>query len=68
MPVTDRWAVLTPEGVVISDEYSNLFGEVPLSLKDWIKSEIEWLESDSYRESESDLEHEYPTVCAIDRH
>ena len=45
-PVTDRWAVLTPEGLVVGDEYSNLLGEAPLSLKDWIKSEIEWLESD----------------------
>ncbi len=39
MPVTDRWAVLTPEGSVMTDEYTNTFGEAPLSLKDWIKSQ-----------------------------
>ena len=44
MPVTDRWAVLTPEGFVMTDSFTNTFGEAPLSLKDWIKSEIEWLE------------------------
>ena len=44
MPVTDRWAVLTPQGYVITDQYTNLFGDDPLQLKDWIKSEIEWLE------------------------
>ena len=42
MPVYDRYAVLTPEGYVITDQYR--FGDDPLQLKDWIKSEIEWLE------------------------
>ena len=44
MPVTCCWAVLTPQGYVITDQYTNLFGEYPLQLNDWIKSEIEWLE------------------------
>ena len=44
LSVTDRWAVLTPEGYVFTDGYTNAFGEAPLALKDWIKSEIEWLE------------------------
>ena len=45
--VSDRWAVLTPEGLVFTDQYTDLFGEASLTLKDWIKSEIEWLEAPS---------------------
>ena len=59
LSVTDRWAVLTPEGYVFTDEYTNAFGEAPLALKDWIKSEIEWLESPSG----DVLAFAYPTVC-----
>ena len=59
LPVTDRWAVLTPEGYVFTDEYTNVFGEAPLALKDWIKSEIEWLEGPSG----DVLAFEYPTAC-----
>jgi hypothetical protein len=40
-----RWAVLMPEGFVLTDEFSALFGGLPVALKDWIKSEIDWLES-----------------------
>ncbi|MER9450154.1 hypothetical protein [Mesorhizobium sp. M0254] len=58
LSVTDRWAVLTPEGFVVTDEYTNLFGEAPLALKDWIKSEIEWLESEA-----GGPVTEFPTVC-----
>jgi hypothetical protein len=47
MPVADRWAVLTPVEFVMTDEYSNLLGQPPLALKDWIKSEIEWLEAET---------------------
>ena len=28
----------------MTDEISNLFGEAPFTLKDWIKSEIKWIE------------------------
>ena len=58
LTVTDRWAVLTPEGYVFTDEYTNVFVEAPLALKDWIKSEIEWLEVPS----EDGLAFEYPTA------
>ena len=73
-PVTDRWAVLTPEGLVIGDEYSNLLGEAPLSLKDWIKSEIEWLKSDGrfemkeWLESAGVFEPEDQTLLAQKKH
>ena len=56
VPLGDRWAVLTPEDLVITDEYTNLCGEDPLPLKDWIKCEIEWFESEG-------VLFEYPTVC-----
>ena len=36
-PMTERWAVLTPTGVVITDEYTGLGLEGPIALKDWIK-------------------------------
>jgi hypothetical protein len=52
----DRWAVLTPDGLVMTDEFSNIFGEAPLALKDWIRSEIEYLASEG-------LLIEFPTVC-----
>ena len=58
LPVTDRWAVLTPEGFVMTDQYTNVFAEAPLALKDWIKSEIEWLE---YCNGGPVVE--FPTVC-----
>ena len=45
VPVTDRWAVLTPDGTVMTDEFTNLFGDRPVALKDWMESEIEWSES-----------------------
>lgn len=51
--LTERWAVLTPEGFVITDPITNLFGEAPLKLRDWIKSEIEWLQDQG-------LLYEYP--------
>ena len=36
-PMTDRWAVLTPTGFVIIDEYTGLGYKAPIALKDWIK-------------------------------
>jgi hypothetical protein len=58
IPVIDRWAVLTPCGTVMTDEFTNLLGDPPLALKDWIKSEIEWVES------QPDVpELVFPTVC-----
>ena len=36
-PMTDRWAVLTPTGLVIADEYTRLGSGGPIALKDWIK-------------------------------
>ena len=59
--VSDRWAVLTPEGLVVTDQYTDLFGEAPLTLKDWIKSEIEWLEAPS----EDVFPFEYPTCADV---
>ena len=47
LPVTDRWTVLTPEGFVMPDEYTSVFAGAPLSLKNWIKSEIEYIEGPS---------------------
>ena len=58
LSVSDRWAVLTPEGHVFTDQYTDLFGEASLTLKDWIKSEIEWLEGPS----EDVFPFAYPTV------
>ena len=49
-PMTDRWAVLTPTGVVITDEFTSLGYEAPVALKDWIKSEIEWVEDRRQRD------------------
>ena len=43
-PMNDRWAVLTPTGFIITDEFTSVAFEAPLVLKDWIKSEIEWVE------------------------
>ena len=43
-PMSDRWAVLMPTGFVIVDECTRLGYEAPITLKDWIKSEIEWVE------------------------
>lgn len=58
LPVTDRWAVLTPEGLVVTDQYSNLFGEAPMGLKEWMHFERERLES----ENGGPLV-EFPTAC-----
>ncbi|RWD31340.1 MAG: hypothetical protein EOS22_04785 [Mesorhizobium sp.] len=58
LPVTDRWAVLTPEGFVMTDEYTNLIGDAAVSLKDWIHFEIEWLESENGGRLV-----EFPTAC-----
>ena len=46
LPVNDQWAVLAPSGRVITDEYTNLFGDCPVPLRDWIRSEISWFELD----------------------
>ena len=43
-PMGDRWAVLTPTGLVIVDEWTRLDYGPQITLKDWIKSEIEWVE------------------------
>ena len=59
LPVTDRWAVLTPEGFVMPDEYTSMFAGAPLSLKNWIKSEIEYIEGPSGLV----LACEYPPEC-----
>ena len=43
--VTDRWAVLLPNGVVICDWYLSCTGVYkPLPLQAWITSEIEYME------------------------
>lgn len=44
LPVCERWAVLMPNGLVARDEFTDLFGDYPMALKDWIRSEIDWLE------------------------
>jgi hypothetical protein len=44
-PMGDRWAVLTPTGLVVVDEWARLDCGLQITLKDWIKSEIEWVES-----------------------
>jgi len=44
LSVTDDWAVLTPDGFVIADEYASLSDIYPVELKDWINVEIEWAE------------------------
>ena len=43
-PMSDRWAVLMPTGFVIVDEYTRLDYKAPITLKDWIRAEIEWAE------------------------
>src|SRR4051794_35944801 len=42
----------------MTDEYTNTFGEAPLALKDWIKSQIERLEC-----CNGGPVVEFPTVC-----
>ncbi len=46
---------------MFTDQYTDLFGEASLTLKDWIKSEIEWLEAPS----EDVLAFAYPTSADV---
>ena len=43
LAVTDRWAVVTPDGYVITDEYTAVGHKFPLTVAAWVKSEIEWV-------------------------
>lgn len=42
--VSDKWAVLTPEGTVATDEITNMLAENPKPLKEWIRWETAWQE------------------------
>ncbi len=43
--VLDRWAVLTPDNLVVTDWCTALCYKYPLNVLDWIAAEIEWLNS-----------------------
>jgi hypothetical protein len=46
LPLAERWAVLTPNGIVLTDEFTSTL--IPtLALKDWIQFEIEFIEIES---------------------
>ncbi len=71
LPIGDRWAVLAPNGFVIRDEFTNAFNDPPLTLKDWIKSEIEWAEDlrnvtyDFWTPSQRLLGYSWPLARAV---
>ena len=71
MPLGDRWAVLIPTGFVIADEFTTLGDKPQFTLKEWIKSEFEWLGDseaatwDCWTASEKAFEHSGPLPRAI---
>lgn len=71
LPIADRWAVLTPDGFVIADEYTSLSGLYPLELNNWIKSEIAWVEDrrnaayDFWTPSQKLIEYSGPLARAV---
>ena len=47
-PVSSRWAVLTRDGYVITDELTAVgLGNTPLTLQAWVKAEIAWVTPDA---------------------
>lgn len=47
-PVSGRWAVLTIDGYVITDELTAVgLGNTPLTLQAWVKAEIAWVTPDA---------------------
>ena len=42
--VFHQWAVLMPDGTVVCDDTSNLFGEFPVPLKEWVRAQIDFLQ------------------------
>ena len=60
-----------PTGIVIVDEYTSLGFEAPITLKDWIKDEIEWVgdpragQSTLGRHSEKAFDYSGPLPCHL---